>query len=65
MTAEMNEDTRGIKVVFECNGSDELVLDYEERRLEIGLLVEVVAIANRKGVDLSEVTIRFVAQKTA
>ena len=64
MTTEMNESPRDIKLVFEYNGSDELVLAYDERRLEIGLLVEVMAIANRKGVDLSEITIRFVEQKT-
>lgn len=65
MKPTREDELKDIHVVFECNGSDELVLGYEERRLEIGLLVEAMEIANRKGVDISQVSIRFVVQQSA
>ena len=64
MNAQMNNDTRDIKLVFECNGNDEAVLVYEERRLEIALYVQALEIAQRRQVDISAVSIRFV-QSTA
>ena len=53
-----------IKLVFECNGNDETVLAYEERRLEIALYVQALEISQRRNVDISAVSIRFV-QSTA
>ena len=49
-----------IKLVFECNGNDETVLAYEERCLEIALYVQALEIAQRRNVDISAVSIRFV-----
>ena len=64
MNAEMNGDTSEINLVLECNGNDEAMLTYEERRLEIELYVQALEIAQRCRVDISAVSIRFV-QTTA
>ena len=62
MKKSFDDDIRNIQLVFECNGNDEVVLAYEERRLEIALFVQVMEIAQRCNVEMSAVTIRFVQQ---
>lgn len=62
MKKSFDDDIRNIQLVFECNGNDEVMLDYEERRLEIALFVQVMEIAQRRNVEMSAVTIRFVQQ---
>jgi hypothetical protein len=61
MNTDACDDTGDIKLVFEWNGNDEVVLPYEERRLEIALYVQVLEIARRRHVDISAVSLRFVS----
>lgn len=60
MNTHFDDYAKSLKLVFECNGQDVLIHEYEEKGLEIGLLVRAIEIAKQRGIAIDEISMRFV-----